>query len=180
MPTHRSIILYIAMSLDGYIAGPNDDLTFLDAVQVEGEDYGYTQFYDTVDTVIMGRKTYDVVKGLGVPQPHAGKETYILTRTPKPSEENVHFYTGSIVELIAQLKSTEGKNVFIDGGSQTVHRLLTAHLIDELVVSVIPVLLGKGIPLFIEGRPLARLKLQNSKAYPTGLVQLHYQVLENA
>jgi len=83
---NRKLILYIACSLDGYIAKPNDDLGFLNRVQKEGEDYGYNDFVSTVDTVIVGRKTYDWVTGQGFEFPHSDKETYIITRQEKPNK----------------------------------------------------------------------------------------------
>lgn len=98
----RKVILYIATSLDGYIAQPNDDLGFLSIVEQEGQDYGYADFVKTVDTAIVGRKTYDKVISMGVDFPHADKDTYIITRTPRPNIGNVKFYTGdqTLVEVI--------------------------------------------------------------------------------
>jgi hypothetical protein len=97
------VILYIAASLDGYIAGPGDDLSFLSMVETPGEDYGYVDFTQSVDRVIMGRKTYDwIMKQVSV-FPHADMETYILTRTAKDSIGNTHFYTGDLRELVEQM-----------------------------------------------------------------------------
>ena len=79
----RKLILYISCSLDGYIAKPNDDLSFLQSVQMSGEDYGYYDFVKTVDTVIVGRRTYDWVVGQGYAFPHADKESYIITRSAR-------------------------------------------------------------------------------------------------
>lgn len=173
----RKLILYIAASLDGYIATPEDGLDFLSLVEQEGQDYGYGSFIQTVDTVIVGRRTYDKVLSMGVDFPHADKETYILTRTPKPSIDSVSFYTGDIKELVTQLKHAIGKNIFCDGGAQVVSLLLKEQLIDEIILSVIPVVLGKGIRLFQEDLPTQPLQLLSSKSFEKGLVQLHYAVL---
>jgi dihydrofolate reductase len=100
----RKVIVYIAMSLDGYIAKPNDDLSFLSIVQEPGEDYGYAKFIDTVDVVILGRKTYDWVMGQVTIFPHATKETYVITRFPKPSIGKTTFYSGSLEVLVTRLK----------------------------------------------------------------------------
>lgn len=176
MSTHRKVILYIAMSLDGYIAKPNDDLSFLNSVQKEGEDYGYFDFIKSVDTVILGRKTYDWVMKHVDEFPHKDKTTYIITRHYKASEGNLHYYNGSLKELITKLKSEKGKTIFCDGGSQVVNALLKEKLIDELIISVIPVLLGEGTQLFKDGRPEQSLKLISSRSYEKGLVQLHYSI----
>lgn len=171
----RKIIIYIAASLDGYIAGPNGELDFLSAVERPGEDYGYADFTSTIDTVIMGRKTYDVVRGFGIPFPHADKQCYIITRQPRPQEGNIMFYHGDIPGLIRTLRSESGKNVFVDGGAEVVNLLLREQCVDELILSVIPVLLGNGIPLFTVGRPIVPAELVSSHAFPSGLVQLHYR-----
>ncbi len=170
----RQVVLYIATSLDGYIAKPNDDLDFLSLVAREGEDYGYGDFIKTVDTVILGRKTYDKVLSFGIPFPHADKQTFVITRTPKAATGNVTFYNGDLSELVKSLKMKTGKNIFIDGGAEIVHALLTLNLIDEFVISVIPVMLGDGISLFRPGRPETKLKLINSQHFGSGLVQSHY------
>lgn len=167
-------MVYIACSLDGYIAAPGDDLSFLETVAQEGEDYGYHAFTETVDTIIMGRKTYDwVLKH--APFPHTDKQVYIVTRTPHPSHENITFYTGRLQTLVEQLKSQTGKHIFCDGGAEVVHALLLENLVDEFIISVIPVLLGKGIHLFKEGRSKQNLSLLSAKSFPSGLEQLHYK-----
>ena len=172
--TDRKLILYIAQSLDGYIAAPGDDLSFLSMVEQEGEDYGYGDFIATVDTVILGRRTYDwVIRHAGF-FPHADKEAYILTRTPRASIGTTHFYSGELEALVASLKSRPGKNIFCDGGADVVYQLLRKDLIDEFVISTIPVILGDGIRLFKDGRPEVRLKHISTKTFPSGLVQSHY------
>lgn len=171
----RKVILYIATSLDGYIAKPNDDLSFLSIVHKEGLDYGYTDFVNSVDTVILGRKTYDWVMTQVPEFPHADKNAYIITRTAKPSIGKTQFYTGDLKALIGQLKSEQGKNIFIDGGAELVNTLLKDHLIDELIISIIPILVGDGIKLFKDGRPEQNLELISSQQFETGLVQVHYK-----
>lgn len=175
----RKLILYIACSVDGYIAKPGDDLSFLDRVQKEGEDYGYHDFVNYIDTVILGRRTYEWVLGLGIGFPHADKETYIITRTERPKEGNLTFYTGDMATLVSELKSKSGKHIFCDGGAEIVTLLLKHKLFDELIISVIPVLVGDGIRLFANGIPEHPLELLSAKSYDTGLVQLHYKVLHS-
>lgn len=179
MTGNRKVILYIATSLDGYIAGPNDDLSFLSIVEQEGEDYGYTDFVKSVDTVILGRKTYDWVM-THVPEfLHADKESYIITRTPQPGKGKTNFYTGGLKELIIRLKSEKGKNIFVDGGAEIVKELLNQKLIDEFIISVIPILLGDGTRLFKDGRPKQTLKFVEARKFDTGLIQLHYKRTDN-
>lgn len=172
----RKLVLFISCSLDGYIAKPNDDLSFLNKVQQEGEDYGYYHFVASIDTVILGRKTYDWVMTQVQEFPHADKEIYVITRKAKLQQGNIHFYTGSLNELVHTLKQKEGKNIYCDGGAETVNELLKEKLFDELIISVIPVLLGNGTKLFREGIPEQDLELISSKAFEKGLVQLHYRV----
>jgi dihydrofolate reductase len=177
MTTERKVIVYIATSLDGYIAKPNDDLSFLSIVQKEGEDYGYTDFIKTVDTVILGRKTYDWVMTQVTSFPHADKDTYVITRTAKPGIGKTHFYTGNLRELVLKLKREEGKNIFVDGGAIIVNEFLQQCLIDELIISIIPVLVGNGTRLFKDGRPEQHVQFLSAKQFDTGLTQLHYKVV---
>ena len=171
----RKSILYIAISLDGYIAGPDEDLSFLDIVQREDEDYGYGDFIQTVDTVIMGRKTYDWIMAHVPEFVHADKTTFIISRTERQSTENTRFHTGDLSDLVRRLKTESGKNIFIEGGAEVVKTLLLDDLIDEYVISIIPVLVGGGTKLFEDGRPRQTLKLISTKQFDSGLVQLHYQ-----
>ncbi|HEV7348624.1 dihydrofolate reductase family protein [Telluribacter sp.] len=176
MTTGRKVIVYIAASLDGYIAKPNDDLSFLGVVEKAGEDYGYMEFINTVDTVILGRKTYDWVMEQVSDFPHADKVTYVITRTGRPTLGKTTFYTDSLEELVTRLKQEKGKNIFVDGGAEVVNELLRSQLIDELIISVIPILVGNGTRLFQDDRPEQKLKLLSCRQFDTGLTQLHYQV----
>jgi dihydrofolate reductase len=172
--TKRKVILYIAESLDGFIARENSDISWLSIVERPGEDYGYKDFISTVDTVIMGRKTYDKVLSFGIEFPHKDKECYVLSRTLEGSDGNVQFYSGDINDLIKQLKAGEGKNIFIDGGSEVVREFRCKNLIDEYTISIIPVLLGKGVRLFKDSDTENKLKLIESNVFDSGLVQLRY------
>ncbi len=175
----RKVIVYIAMSLDGYIAKPNDDLSFLSIVEQEGEDYGYANFISTIDTVIIGRKTYDWVMTQVPEFPHADKNTYVITRTAKPVIGRTTFYTGNLKDLVIRLQSEDGKNIFVDGGAEVIHELLKDKLIDELIISIIPILLGSGKTLFSEGREEQKLVLLSTKQFEKGLTQLHYKRLDS-
>ncbi|WP_201800115.1 dihydrofolate reductase family protein [Beggiatoa leptomitoformis] len=106
--------------------------------------------------------------------PHADKHTFILTRTAKPTIGKTTFYTGQLKDLIIKLKSESGKNIFIDGGAELVNELLKENLIDEFIISLIPILVGNGTKLFKDGRPEQKLELISTKQFEKGLVQLHY------
>jgi len=173
----RKLSIFIATSVDGYIAKPNDDLSFLKLVEKEGEDYGYAQFTDTIDTLIIGRKTYDyVVKEIGPSHYDNGdREVYIITRSPRPKVGKTNFYTGDPGDLVRQLKSREGKDIYCDGGAEVIHELLKQDLIDELIISIVPILLGSGTRLFKDGRPELPLELVRTETFDTGLTQVHYR-----
>jgi len=173
----RLLTIFIATSLDGYIAKPNDDLSFLKLVEREGEDYGYAEFTATIDTIILGRKTYDwVLKEIGTSHYDNGeRDVYVITRTERPGVGKTTFYTGNLTELVQQLKGGNGKNIYCDGGAEIINELLKNDLIDEFVISVVPVLVGNGTRLFKDNRPEQMLELVSTKAFETGLVQLRYK-----
>lgn len=165
------------MSLDGYVATKEDDLSFLSQVAQEGEDYGYADFTNTIDTYIVGRKTYQVVKQLlnGHFPKNKSFKYYVVTRQSLPQEDDITFYQGDLRQLIEKLKSEKGKDIFCDGGPQVVKLLLEQCLIDEFIISIVPVLLGSGKRLFLEDVPFLKLVHTATKSYPSGLVQLHYR-----
>ena len=173
----RKLSLFIATSLDGYIAKPNDDLSFLKLVEKEGEDYGYAKFTATTDTIIVGRKTYDyVLKEIGSSHYDNGeRDVYVITTTARPGVGRTRFYTGQLTDLVRKLKSEKGKTIYCDGGAEIINELMKSDLIDEFIISVIPVLVGNGTKLFKDGRPEQRLEFLMAKTFDTGLVQLHYK-----
>jgi dihydrofolate reductase len=175
----RKLILYIAASVDGYIAKPNDDLSFLNLVEKEGEDYGYADFIETIDTVIMGRKTYDWIKKNVPNYIHTNLDTYIITRSARENIGKINFYNGNLHDLIIELKKKPGKNIFCDGGAEIVNELLRHELIDEMVISFIPVLLGDGVRLFNQGFPEQKLNHITTRTFESGLVQVHYKFEKN-
>ena len=173
----RKLSLFIATSLDGYIAKPNDDLSFLKLVEKEGEDYGYSEFTASIDTIILGRKTYDyVLKEIGSTHYDNGqRDVYVITRTERPQFGRTTFYTGNLTELVQQLKSKDGLNIYCDGGAEIIHELLQHDLIDEFIISIIPILVGNGTRLFRDCRPEQQLEFVSAKSFDTGLTQLYYK-----
>jgi len=174
MKDTRKLILYIAMSLDGFIAKPDGDISFLTSVEKEGEDYGYSKFMESVDTIILGRKTFDKILAMGYELPYGNRPVYVVTRSSKSDSGTIMYYSGNLTDLISSLKSLEGKNIYCDGGAEIVHQLLKYDLIDELIISIIPVLLGDGISLFKDGLQEKKLQIMSAKSFEKGLVQLHY------
>ena len=173
----RKLVIFIATSLDGYIAKPNDDLSFLKSVEKEGEDYGYAEFMDNIDTIILGRKTFDyVVREIGSSHYDNGqRDVYVITITERPSVGRTTFYTGKLTELVQRLKSGSGNNIYCDGGAEIINELLQHDLIDEFTISIIPVLVGNGTRLFKDNRPEQHLEFVSAISFETGLTQLHYR-----
>ena len=124
MESNGKITLFIATSLDGYIARNNGDIDWLSIVETSGEDYGYGEFIKSIDTVIMGRITYDKVLSLGIDFPHKNKNCFIMTRKQRLPENNIEFYSGDPEALIEKVRNKGGKNIFIDGGAQIVNEFM--------------------------------------------------------
>lgn len=173
----RKLSIFIATSLDGYIAKPNNDLSFLKIVEKDGEDYGYAEFIANIDTIIIGRKTYDyVVNEIGSNYYDNGKrDVYVITRNKKPKSGKTTFYSDNLIDLVKQLKTQTGKNIYCDGGAEIINELLRHQLIDELIISIIPILVGNGTKLFNNNRPQQLLEFVGAKTFDTGLIQLHYK-----
>ena len=165
------------MSLDGFLATKDDDLSWLSIVEKEGEDYGYAAFNETVDTYIVGRTTYEKVLELtGGVFPQAGKhKCYVITRQEREAADGVEFYNGNISELIESIKSANGKNIYCDGGAEIVKLLMEENLIDEYRISIIPIILGDGKRLFKGEIQRRNIELFDSKQYESGLVQVSYR-----
>jgi dihydrofolate reductase len=166
----RKVILGLAVSLDGFIEGPNGeyDWCFTD------QDYGLTEFSSHLDALVMGRKTFDMIKEHEGATPWSHARTYVFSRTLQP-ESGIEVLNGELVETMNQLKHQHGKNIWLFGGADLTAQFINYNLIDEYWLSVHPILLGAGKPLFhsIAGRK--KLRLVESKTYETGLVSLKYQ-----
>ncbi|WP_197284338.1 dihydrofolate reductase family protein [Bacillus sp. CHD6a] len=179
MEHSRKVIVYIAQSVDGYIAKKDDDIGWLSMVDTPGEDYGYVAFVESVDTVIMGRRTYEKVLSFGVEFPHKERKTYVLSNSQKGSDNHVEYYSGDVKELIDNIRSTDGGHLFVDGGAEVIKEFASQDLIDEYVISTIPILIGNGIRLFKETEQENKLKLLESKSFSSGLVQNRYLVIRD-
>lgn len=174
----RQVILYIAASLDGYIARPDGSIDWLEdeAYRLEGEDYGYNSFQQAIDTTLMGNSTYKVVKGMEMPFPYPDKTNYVFTRSSHPEAEFVKFVQEDPVAFVKQLKKQEGKHIWLIGGGQLNMQLLNASLVDEMIITFVPLILGRGIPLFAGGVSERMLKVQDVATYRNGFVQVKFKL----
>jgi len=166
--------VFIACSLDGFIAGPEGDLDWL-PLPTADEDFGYAAHMAGIGAMLMGRATYDTVREHGWDWPYG--ETPVLVATSRPLEPlapTVRAVSGSPEELVAAARERAGEaGVYVDGGA-LIRSLLDAGLVDELIVTVIPVVLGAGAPLFAGVATRRPLELRSSTTFAGGLVQLHY------
>ena len=175
------VILYIAASLDGYIARPDGSVHWLDEIAapegVAEEDFGYEEFFAGIGTVLMGRTTYEQVLTFDVDYPYPGTAGYVFSKTRAGQrDENVEFVDGAdLPKFIAGLKSTSDKHIWLIGGGLLIQEFLRHDLIDRLIITIMPVILGEGIPLFPPPTPQVDLELVESRSFANGMVQLTYR-----
>ena len=166
--------VFIATSLDGFIARRDGGIDWLSIVEAPGEDYGYAKFFADIDALILGRGTYDKV--LSFPAwPYGDKRCVVLTHASYPSRHGERFHAGAPAPLLAELQTAGVRRIYVDGGA-VIRQFLRDGLIDDLTLSIVPIVLGEGIPLFDASVPTRRLRLAGSQAFPSGLVQLRYDV----
>ncbi|HEX6574499.1 MAG TPA: dihydrofolate reductase family protein [Gemmatimonadaceae bacterium] len=171
----KKIIAYLATSADGFIARPDGDVSWLDRPRPKDE-YGMPAFLKSVDTVVMGRSTYDAGQQLGGALIH-GKKNIVLSRTlPSYGVPGAAVESGAPESLAARLRNEQGKNVWLMGGAVVFSAFLEAGALDELVIHVVPVLIGTGIPLLDAKPRQVELKLKSTRRFTDGVVRLHYEI----
>ena len=171
----RKIKLFIASSLDCYISREDRSIDWL----FTDDDYGYLEFYNSIDTVLMGRKTYDIA--LEFEQyPFKGKKCNVFSKNPmaKKKDQDVEFIS-DIIQFVKHLIRSKGKDIWLVGGSDIISIFLNASLIDEVIFSIHPIVLAKGIPLFRNIQRQLDLKLIKSSSYQSGLIQSHYEIKDD-
>lgn len=169
------ISIYIAISIDGYIARKDGGLDWLDRVGGFDEDYGFQKLLNSIDALIIGRKTYEVATT--VPDPYPGKRVVVLSNSLNCVREDMELFRGDLTLLVSQLHRDGIKHIWIDGGV-TISQFLDLEMVDSMTLSVIPVILGAGMPLFNAiGKELS-CRLVSSQSYPSGLVQLNYEIIK--
>jgi dihydrofolate reductase len=175
MNQNRNVVLFIASSLDGYIATKDESLEWLFAVEGEG-DNGFSEFYDTVDTVLMGKKSYDWVMKQEIEEfPYKNKECYVFTRSSYQDTEDVKFVNDDINYFVNKLKNKGGTNIWVVGGGELLNSFIQEDLVDEFIITIAPTILGNGIPLFKEGNHQLDLSLKETKKF-NQFIELHYEV----
>lgn len=166
------IVLYIACSLDMHIARENGEVDWL---FTDGE-YGYEAFYNSLGATLMGNKTYQEILGFGVDWPYPNTKNYVFTRDPHLEDnDQVSFVKGDIPSFINKLKGSDVGNIWLIGGGEIIKIFLHEKLVDELRLFVHPIILGKGIPLFLPQDRQLNFSLTKVNPFPNGLIELHYQ-----
>jgi len=168
----RKIVLGLGISLDGYIARRDGAVDFL----FMPKDYSMGPFFKSIDVAIMGRKTYDVAMKMGGGGFGGSMTSYVMSRSLPPSERDGLIFTNeSPQSLVSGLRKRKGKDIWLMGGGELARDFLTADLVDELYLGVVPVLLGEGIPLFPSGFPQRNFALIENKTFSKGLIALKYK-----
>ncbi|WP_225744817.1 dihydrofolate reductase family protein [Marinilactibacillus sp. Marseille-P9653] len=177
MSGKRKVVLFIATSLDGFIATEEETLEWLFEVEGEG-DNGYSAFYDTIDTVLMGKKTYDWILNNHqfTEYPYKDKQSFVFSKLEHKNTDDVQFIKNDIPQFINQLKKNNGKTIWLVGGGQLFTYFLKNKLVDELYVTVAPKIIVTGIPLFNPGSYHVDLTLIGTQTF-NQFVELHYKVL---
>lgn len=172
----NKLILYIAMSLDGYIAEKDGGIGFLDETPTTLPDLDYEKFYSTISAIVIGGKTYRQVKNELFPNkwPYEGMPCYVYTRQKCEDDENVHFTNLPPVQLLRDVYEEHPGNVWLMGGGEIIRTFMQENLIDEYYIYVMPTILGDGIPLFPASFPKTNIKLESSKSVGE-IVELIYR-----
>lgn len=173
----RQVILYIATTIDGFIAHTDGDVDWLSEYPITPNyNYGYDDFIKSIDTVILGGKSYRDILTMDIEYPYRSKETYVISRNPSASVDHIHFISENILENILELKKKKGNNIWLVGGGEIISLFLKAKLIDRMILTITPVILGAGIPLFPQLLDQSTWTLLRSENYSNGVVQNDYQL----
>jgi len=171
------VILYLAMSLDGKISAPNHDVSWLEEVpNPEKSDFGYSQFYGGMSATVMGRTTYQWVVDQGMPWPYGPTDNYVLTTNPDLQDnDEVTFISEDHFDYIRKLKQEQPKDIWLIGGAKVNQACLNAGVVDELIIMLMPVLLGEGTTLFEMPYDRKWLELSETITHSGGVVELRYK-----
>jgi dihydrofolate reductase len=173
----RKVIVHIATSADGYIARPDGDINWLTSRPAPKGFYGMNAFMKSIDTKVLGRKTYEVSLRMGARFDSQGR-TVVFSHHPPPADapSGVEFVNDAIGRFVSRLREQPGKDIWLMGGGEIIASFLDAQAIDEFVISVAPVFIGEGIPLIARRHRHVPLELRSSERFEDGLVQLRYGV----
>jgi dihydrofolate reductase len=168
----RRVRYQVAMSLDGYIAGPNGEYDWI----VNDPEIDFGEIFSRFDTLLMGRRTYEVMAATGGP-PMPGMKTFVFSRTLDPRDHpEVTIVAEEPAETVADLRASPGKDIWLFGGGALFRSFAEARLVDTVETAVVPVLLGGGIPLLPPPAARIGLALTGHKVYKSGIVLLEYAV----
>ena len=178
MTKRRKVIVHIAASADGYIARPDGDLEWLTSRPAPKGFYGMGAFMKSIDTMLLGRKTYEVSRRLGGTFDSKKGRTVVFSRQAPPADApaGVEFVNAPIGPFVSRLRGEPGKDIWLMGGGDLIASFLDEHAIDEFVISVVPVFIGDGIPLIARRHRQVPLELRSVERFEDGLVQLRYDV----
>ena len=169
----RRVRYRVAASLDGYIAGPDGEIDWI----VHDPALDWASLFAGFDTVLLGRRTYELTRQPGAPAWPAGWRVFVFSRTLTGGEDpSVTVVTADVGAAVAGLRAEPGRDIWLFGGGSLFASLLAAGVVDQVEVAIMPVLLGRGIPLAAPEAPRSRLALTHSDVSPTGIVSLHYDV----
>jgi len=173
---NRKFIVYVAVSADGFIARRDGSVDWLDRPRPKG-NYGMAEFYRSIDTCVLGRKTYDLSVSFGMAEGYAGKKNYVFSHTlSKAASPKVSIVSEDVTVFAERLRLEKGKDIWLVGGAELVAAFLDSGQVDEFIIHVIPKMIGEGIPLVAPRHRDLRLKLLGSKRFPDGVVRLHYAI----
>jgi dihydrofolate reductase len=172
MKDGTAFILYVATTLDGYVASSDGSIDWLTSLETSGEDNGYAAFYETIDALIMGAATYEQVLGFG-DWAYPGKSSYVLTSRALSTDRNDVVFINTIEEALKDIERRGLKRVWIVGGGKAASAFMVKGLVDEYILTLIPIILGTGISLY-QAVPEQKLNLVKTKSYASGAVELHY------
>lgn len=180
----RKVKYCVGVSLDGYIAAPDGSVDWLERAtrKAKGEDFGMGAFFRSIDTVLMGRKTYEVAVKMGMAKGGYPKmKNYVFSRTlPPGAREGVEFVSGNPAVLLARLREQPGKDIWLCGGGELAREFLKAGVLDEIILGIVPMLIGAGRPTFPPDFPETEVELVECKQYKGGVIGLTYRVLKAA
>lgn len=171
----KKIKLYIAVSIDGYIARMDGDLDWMAGFpNFEKTDYGYQAFFESVDTVIMDESAYLNILSMDVVWPYKDKPVYVVSSIPMSAKDNLHFITDDTIESIDKLRKEEGKDIWLACGGKLLTMLLNHDMIDEMIINRFPVILGFGTPLLPDNPKESNWNVESNVSYQNGIVQTIY------
>lgn len=172
-----SLILYSAISIDGFIARNDGSIDWLNQFEEEGNDYGYSKFYESIDVTLMGRKTYEQILSFDISFPYADKQNYVFSNSlSELNSPNTLLVQSDPAKFVGHLRNENAHTIWLIGGGELNGIMLQHKLIDKIIVTTIPVLLGEGIPLFSGQHKMVNLSLHSVESYQSGIIQQEYLV----